>query len=91
MEAVSTETFKKKAVGPLKQFNYDGTANLREFFDANLITYYENLQLDDDGIPKADALVDYELLPEELARTWYKATVARQKGSKAKAIGGAGH
>jgi hypothetical protein len=79
MEAVSTEAFKKKAVGPLKNFQYDGSANLREFFDANLVAYYQNLNLDSDGIPKAETLTKYGLLPPDQATSWYEKIVAQQK------------
>jgi len=78
MEAVSTETFKKRAVGPLKNFQYDGSANLREFFNANLTAYYQHLGLNSNGIPKVEALLEYNLLPADQATAWYKNIVEQQ-------------
>lgn len=79
MEAVSTETFKARTVGPLKQFQYEGSINLRDFFDANLNAYYRHLHLDTRGIPTAEALSDHDLLPRDQAQLWYEKTVSQQQ------------
>jgi aldehyde:ferredoxin oxidoreductase len=91
MEAVSTETFKKKAVGPLKNFQYDGSANLREFFNANLMAYYQNLNLDSNGIPKAETLTKYGLLPPDQATSWYIKIVAQQNSKPGQSVEGLNH
>ena len=79
MESVSTQAFKQKAVGPLKKFQYDGAANLREFFSANVRAYYRALNLDDVGIPTPDALIEHSLLSPDQATAWYEKIVAKQE------------